>query len=109
MPKNPLAEVFGYPAHSMSQEAINYRQGRLCPYHNPSGPNCTKSSVTEPLGVCSIFDGDKIAITCPVRLRQEFIILSDAAHFFFPGKQFVALTEARLKDGSGKSAGNIDI
>jgi len=42
-------------------------------------------------------------------LRQDLIILADAARFFFPNKQYVALTEARLKDANGKSAGNIDI
>lgn len=109
MPKNPLAEVFGYPVGNMSQEAVNHRQGRLCPYHNPSGLNCTKSSVTDPLGVCTIFDADKFVITCPVRLRQDLLILADAARFFFPNRQYVALTEVRLKEANGKSAGNIDI
>ncbi|HEX6291950.1 MAG TPA: NotI family restriction endonuclease [Herpetosiphonaceae bacterium] len=33
MPKNPLAEVFGYPVSNMSAEAINHREGRLCPFH----------------------------------------------------------------------------
>ena len=109
MPKNPLAEVFGFPVSNMSQDAVNHREGRLCPYHNPSGLNCTKTSATDPLGVCSIFDKDKLVVTCPVRLRQDLIILADAAHFFFPNKQYIALTEARLKDREGKSAGNIDI
>ena len=109
MPKNPLAEVFGYPVSNMSQDAVNHREGRLCPYHNPSGLNCTKTSATDPLGVCSIFDNDRLVVTCPVRLRQDLIILADAARFFFPNKRYVALTEARLKDRHGKSAGNIDI
>jgi restriction endonuclease NotI len=109
MPKNPLAEVFGFPASNMSQDAVNHREGRLCPYHNPSGLNCTKTSATDPLGVCSIFDNNKIIVTCPVRLRQDLSVLADAAHFFFPNKRYVALTEARLKDKHGKSAGNIDI
>jgi hypothetical protein len=109
MPKNPLAEVFGFPTSNMSQDAINHREGRLCPYHNPSGLNCTKTSATDQLGVCSIFDKNKIIVTCPVRLRQELAILADAARFFFPNKRYVALTEARLKDKHGKSAGNIDI
>jgi hypothetical protein len=109
MPKNPLAEVFGYPVSNMSQDAVNHREGRLCPYHNPSGLNCTKTSATDPLGVCSIFEGERLVVTCPVRLRQDLIILADAARFFFPNKRYVALTEARLKDRNGKSAGNIDI
>src|SRR5574337_79798 len=66
MPKNPLAEVFGFPVSNMSQDAVNHREGRLCPYHNPSGLNCTKSSATDPLGVCSIVDNNKIVVTCLV-------------------------------------------
>ncbi|HZS07494.1 MAG TPA: NotI family restriction endonuclease [Blastocatellia bacterium] len=110
MPKNPLAEVFGYPAGNISPEAIAHRQGRLCPYHNSSGLNCTKNSATDPLGVCTVIDGNDLAITCPVRLRQNLMIVSDAAGFFFPeAGRYVALTEARLNDNRGKSAGNIDI
>lgn len=109
MPKNPLAEVFGFPVDNMSNEAINHRRGRLCPFHNSSGINCTKSSATDPIGVCTIFDGKKIVSTCPIRFREDFQIVADAADFFFAGSNYVALTEARLKDLNGKSAGNIDI
>lgn len=110
MPKNPLAEVFGYPVSNMSQEAANHRNGRLCPFHNSSGLNCTKNSATEPLGVCTIVAGDALAITCPVRLRQDMLIVADAAQFFFPtSTRYVALTEVRLNDVSQRSAGNIDI
>ena len=110
MLKNPLAEIFGYPASNMTTEAVNHRLGRLCPFHNSSGLNCTKNSATEPLGVCTIFDGDDLAITCPVRFRQDLRIVSDAAQFFFPDAQrYIALTEVRLNDKFGKSAGNIDI
>jgi hypothetical protein len=110
MPKNPLAEVFGYPVGNMTSEAINYREGKLCPFHNSAGLNCTKNSATDPLGVCSVFDGDKLAITCPVRLRQDLLIISNAARFFFPkAERYLALTEVRLNDRYGKSAGNIDI
>jgi hypothetical protein len=62
------------------------------------------------LGVCTVFAGDELAITCPVRLRQDLLIVSDAAQFFFPQAQhYIALTEVRLNDQHGKSAGNIDI
>ncbi len=110
MPKNPLAEVFGYPADNLSPEASRHRQGRLCPFHNSSGLNCTKNSATDPLGVCTVFDGDELAVTCPIRLRQDLLIVSDAARFFFSQAQrYLALTEVRLNDKYGKSAGNIDI
>lgn len=109
MPKNPLVEVFGYPVQNMSDAANRHRTHRLCPFHNSSGPNCTKFSVENPLGVCSIYQGNEIVITCPVRFRQDFKILSDAGQFFFGDQKFVSLTEVRLPDKNGKSAGNIDI
>lgn len=110
MSRNPLAEVFGYPVSSFSTEAINHRNGRLCPFHNSAGLNCTKNSAIDPLGVCTVHDGSELAITCPVRFRQDQVIISDAAKFFFPNaKYYVALTEVRMDDKYGKSAGNIDI
>jgi hypothetical protein len=109
MPKNPLCEVFGFPVENMTETAHNHRRNRLCPFHNPTGANCTKSSVTDPLGTCSIRDAGQPVITCPVRFREDHTLLTDAADFFFPGERFVSVTEARLTDGEGKSAGHIDI
>ncbi|MGC1378801.1 MAG: NotI family restriction endonuclease [Anaerolineales bacterium] len=109
MPKNPLAEVFGFPVNNMSEAAVKYRKNRLCPFHNSSGPNCTKTSAHDPLGVCSIYQKNEIVITCPVRFRQDLRILADVGRFFFGDQKFVALTEVRINDRNGKSAGNIDI
>lgn len=108
MPKQPLAEVFGFPVDNDSPEAERYRQNRLCPYNNKV-PNCTKDSITNPLGLCSIFHGEEISVTCPVRLRQNWMIAEQAASFFFaPGTKWTTLLEVRLKDKHGRSAGNID-
>lgn len=84
MPNHPLAEVFGFPAHNLSEKALRYRALRLCPFNN-GVPNCTKGSVQNPLGVCSVFarDGEP-TITCPIRFRQDWLIAEDAASFFFP-------------------------
>jgi hypothetical protein len=82
--KNPLAEVFGYPVDNFSPVAMRYRAGKLCPFHNSASLQCTKNSATDPLGVCSVFASDRLAITCPVRLRQDLVIVEDAARFFFP-------------------------
>jgi hypothetical protein len=110
MPKNPLVEVFGYPVGNMSEEAARHRDGKLCPYHNSSGVNCTKNSAINPLGVCTVIDHNSVAIICPVRLRQDNLIISNAAQFFFPaGQNYRVLTEVRLHDKHGKSAGNIDM
>lgn len=109
MKKNPLCELFGYPIINTDKLATHFRNSKLCPYNNISA-NCTKDKAQNPLGVCSIFSGDEIAITCPVRFRQDWIIASDAASFFFKeGTSWTSLTEIRIKDANGKSAGNIDL
>lgn len=108
-PHHPLAEVFGFPFDNQSDLATRYRNKRLCPFNNKV-PNCTKDKANDPLGTCTIFDGDDLVITCPVRFRQNWIIADDAAEFFFPQKsQWTSLAEVRLKDKNGGSAGNIDM
>ena len=109
IPEHPLAEVFGYAASDMSPSATRHRKNRLCPFNNKV-PNCTKDKAQNPLGVCSVLHGQEVVITCPIRFRQEWIITDDAAEFFFqPNATWTALTEVRLKDAGGGSAGNIDI
>jgi hypothetical protein len=108
-PRQPLAEVFGYPINNTSDEAKRHRQNRLCPYNNKV-PSCTKDKASDPLGVCSIFDQDGIVVTCPIRLRQDWLIVEDAAAFFFPPNvHWTSITEVRLNDANAKSAGNIDV
>ena len=110
MPNHPLAEVFGFPVNNLTDDADRHRQDRLCPFGN-AVPNCTKNSIENPLGVCSVFGtGGEVVITCPVRFQQGWRIASDAASFFFPpNTAWTSLTEVRLKDSAGKSAGNIDV
>ena len=110
LPKQPLAEVFGYPIDNFSPQAERYRRLKLCPFHNKV-PNCTKSRAKNPIGVCSVYDTNNIAtITCPIRFREDWYIAEHAASFFFPqGINFTSLTEVRLNDKYGKAAGNIDI
>jgi hypothetical protein len=107
--KQPLAEVFGYPINDFSQAAKRHRLKRLCPFNNKV-PNCTKDKAKNPLGVCSVFEEKEIAITCPIRFRESWLIADDAAEFFFPPEAiWTTLAEVRLHDQDGKSAGNIDI
>jgi len=109
MPKHPLAEVFGFPTTNLSPEVERYRKNKLCPYNNKV-PSCTKDKAENPLGVCSVYVGNDVAITCPVRFRQDWLIAEDAAAFFFPeGASWTSLTEIRLNDRHGQSAGNIDV
>lgn len=107
--KHPLAEVFGFPPNNFAPEAERTRKLRLCPYNNRV-PSCTKDKANDPLGVCTIFDGNELAITCPVRFRQDWLIAEHAADFVFPVEsRWTTLTEVRLEDRYGKSAGNIDV
>jgi hypothetical protein len=104
----PMAEVFGYPITDQSAEAARHRAGKICPFNNKIA-NCTKDKAQDPLGVCSVYKGKEVVCTCPVRFRENWRIASDAAGFFFPpGAKWTTLTEIRLKDAEGESAGNID-
>lgn len=107
--KQPLAEVFGHLITDQTPTAVRYRKNRLCPFNNKV-PNCTKDKAKDPLGVCSIYHNDDVVITCPIRFRQDWIITDHAAEFFFQsGVKWSSLTEVRLNDNFGKTAGNIDI
>ena len=105
----PLAEVFGHLIDDQSAKADRYRSKRLCPFNNKV-PNCTKDKAKNPLGVCSIYYQEKPVITCPIRFREEWLITDDAASFFFKDDAtWSSLTEVRLNDAYGKTAGNIDV
>jgi hypothetical protein len=106
--KHPIAEVFGFPIINESDQAKRYRANRLCPFNNIV-PNCTKNSIEDPLGVCSIYQHDTPVIICPVRFRQDWLMIGHAANFFFDkDTKWTSLGEIRLKDVHGKSVGNID-
>lgn len=106
---NPLNEIFGFPVTTSCDIATRYRTKRLCPFNNKV-PSCTKDKAKDPLGVCSVCHENKLVITCPIRFREEWLITDDAADFFFEkGAKWTTLTEVRLNDLYGKTAGNIDV
>lgn len=105
---HPLGEVFGFPIYNESERAVRYRENKLCPFNNIVS-NCTKNSIEFPLGVCSLNHKGKPVIICPIRFREDWVIISDAASFIFQDKAtWTHVGEVRLKDKHGKSAGNID-
>jgi hypothetical protein len=105
---NPLAEVFGFPIVNESAKAKRYRDKKLCPFNNKS-PNCTKDKANDPLGVCSIYHNGNPVITCPTRFREEWLIVENAAKFVFDeNTKWTSLSEIKLLDTNGQSAGNID-
>lgn len=106
---HPLSEVFGFPSFCTSAAAKRYRKLRLCPFNNKV-PNCTKDKADDPLGVCSIYHKNGFAITCPIRFSEDWIVAEHAANFFFPSDiSWTSLTEVKLNDKNGVSAGNIDL
>jgi len=105
----PLCEVFGFPVSDFSEEAIRYRQNKLCPYNNRV-PQCTKDKANDPLGVCSMFENGRPVIICPIRFRQDWKIIADTQEFLLPNtNDRVYVTEVGLKDANNETAGNIDV
>jgi hypothetical protein len=106
--KSPLGEVFGFPVANDSSKAQRYRKQKLCPFNNKV-PNCTKDKANSPLGVCSVLHNGISVITCPTRFREDWIIIENAAEFAFGTKAtWTSLSELKLVDRNGQSAGNID-
>lgn len=106
--KSPLAEVFGFPLEIESVKAQRYRKQKLCPFNNKV-PNCTKDKANNPLGVCSVWHNHISVITCPIRFREDWLIIENAANFAFgPKSNWTSLSEIKLTDKNGQSAGNID-
>lgn len=106
--EQPMAEIFGFPIQNQCNRALHFRENKLCPFGNHV-PNCTKDKVDAPLGVCSVFHGDDKVITCPVRFREDWIIIENAAKFAFPDSScWTSLSEIKLLDIEGQSTGNID-
>jgi len=104
----PLGEVFGFPIDNETERSTRYRADKLCPFNNIVS-NCTKNSIEFPLGVCSLNHKEKQVIICPIRFREDWIIVSDAAGFIFEDKaSWTHVGEVKLKDKNGKAAGNID-
>ncbi len=106
--KHPLAEVFGFPIINDSLKAKRYRDQKLCPFNNRV-PNCTKDKADNPLGVCSVFNNEEAIITCPIRFREDWLIIDNAAKFAFnENVKWTSISEIKLLDKNGQSAGNID-
>ena len=93
----------------MSKAAKEHREGELCRFNNKID-RCTKDKANAPLGVCSLNYNGEIVTICPVRFRENWIIAKDAANFFFGGQDnCTVVKEVRLRERTGKAAGNIDL
>jgi hypothetical protein len=106
-----LGEVFGTRPSDLSPVARKIRKSKYCPFR---GSACTKSRKRDPLGVCSLADGDELTITCPVRFQHDRKIFIDCAEVAFgEGTDFAILPEYKLlevcrDDAKVKKIGKID-
>lgn len=89
-----VAEIFGYDIADQSDIAWRARNARHCRFRNSP---CTKSSKTDPLGICSLSDGLAAASLCPVRFLERNRIFADAARIAFgPDSSFAVFPEIRI-------------
>lgn len=108
MPLQMLAEVFGYNVNDETEEATRCRKLRLCPFFNRI-PNCNNEKAKNPLGTCSIFEDGKPIIVCPVRLRQNWKIITDIIDEFFPsGIAWTTVADVKLYDKFNKLIDTVD-
>jgi len=108
-----ISEVFGFGVDNQSDAAWASRNAKLCPFRG--GP-CTKSSKTDPIGICSLSDGHEAASLCPVRFIERDIIFMDAARLAFGDNvRFGIFPEVRIlkiesesEDEKDRKIGKVD-
>ena len=89
-----VAEIFGYDVADQSDAAWKNREARHCRFRDSP---CTKSSITDPLGICTLSDGNTAASLCPVRFLERNRIFTDAAKIAFgPESSFAVFPEIRI-------------
>jgi Restriction endonuclease NotI len=98
-----IAEVFGYDVADNSTEAWSARNSKHCKFRNSP---CTKASISDPLGICTLADGGNAASLCPVRFLERARIFKDAATIAFgEGTTFGIFPEIRILEIASAEAG----
>jgi len=102
-----IAEVFGHAVEDASESAQSDRLAKHCPFRNSP---CTKSSIKDPIGVCTLSDGTAATTLCPVRFVQDSRMFVDAARLAFgPGVRFAPVPEISiLRVKNNRKIGKID-
>lgn len=89
-----ISEVFGFGVDDLSEPARASRRTKHCPFRDAP---CTKSSKTDPIGICSLSDGSEAASLCPVRFLEGDRIFNDAALLAFDkGSSYAIFPEIRI-------------
>jgi hypothetical protein len=108
-----ISEIFGHSVDDQSDAAWADRIERRCQFRD--GP-CTKSSKTDPIGICTVSDGQEAASLCPTRFLEGGRIFHDAARIAFgDAVDFAVFSEIRIlqvpdpkKPGALKKIGKVD-
>lgn len=101
-----ISEVFGFGVDNQSDEAWESRNIKRCPFRDAP---CTKSSKTDPIGICSLSDGKEAASLCPVRFIERDVIFKDAARLAFgTGVRFGVFPEVRILKIEAEEEGERD-
>lgn len=94
-----ISEIFGFGAENLSEKAQNSRSAKLCPFR--ASP-CTKSSTKDPIGICSLSDGEQAASLCPTRFIENNLIFYDAARIAFGDQsEFAIFPEVHILKVAG--------
>jgi hypothetical protein len=89
-----ISEIFGKSIADLSDEANAVRAAKHCPYR---GSPCTKTRKPDPLGVCSLSDGQEAAAICPARFLEGNLIFTNAARIAFgKGARFAVFPEIKI-------------
>ena len=107
-----ISEIFGRGVLDISPEAMDIRNAKQCPFR---GTKCTKSSIVDPIGICSLSDGKEAAAICPVRFLEGDRIFRDAAKIAFgPDCEIGIFPEIRIlrmvddRQSTTKKIGKVD-
>ncbi len=108
-----ISEIFGHGVGVQSKNAWADRDAKHCPFRDSP---CTKSSIKDPIGICSLSAGKDAAALCPVRFLEDDRIFTDAAKLAFgAGVQFGVFPEVRIlklpgagKNGADRKIGKVD-
>ncbi|MBI1265277.1 MAG: hypothetical protein GC187_11145 [Alphaproteobacteria bacterium] len=89
-----ISEIFGFGVDDQTPAVRSSRSQKLCPFRNSA---CTKTSKSDPIGICSLSDGNTAASLCPVRFLEGGKIFRDAARIAFgEGAEFAVFPEIRI-------------
>jgi Restriction endonuclease NotI len=106
-----IGEVFGHGANESNPAAVQDRIAKSCPFRNGS---CNKSSLTDPIGICSFTDGNVATVVCPNRFLESNRMFIDAGRLAFGGSNQITvhpeLRILRIQEPSGriKKIGKVD-